>query len=88
MVEATVRAVAKDVPFRGVHAKIVRAEPVSALYEQYKCHHVVSRIGRPDVLLLRRRGFARSFGCDGLCTFGFDAWLSTADNSDLWTGDY
>lgn len=42
MVEQTVRAV-RDVPFQGVRAsrgKITRAEPVSALYEQNRVHHV------------------------------------------------
>ena len=43
MVESTIRAVDSAVPYRGVHAsrgKIVRAEPISALYEQGKVHHV------------------------------------------------
>ena len=42
MVEQTVRAV-RDVSFQGVKAsrgKITRAEPVSALYEQNRVHHV------------------------------------------------
>jgi predicted phage terminase large subunit-like protein len=43
MVETTLRSVDANVPFRGVHAKrgkILRAEPVSALYEQGRVHHV------------------------------------------------
>ncbi len=43
MVEATIRAVDQDVSYRSVHAsrgKIVRAEPVSALYEQGRVHHI------------------------------------------------
>jgi phage terminase large subunit-like protein len=43
MVEATIRAVSRVVPIRMVHAsrgKAVRAEPVVALYEQRKIHHV------------------------------------------------
>ena len=43
LVEATVRMVAADVPFRAVRAsrgKVVRAEPVAALYEQGRVHHV------------------------------------------------
>lgn len=45
MVELTVRTVpnGKDVAYQGVHAsrgKYTRAEPVSALYEQCKVHHV------------------------------------------------
>lgn len=43
MVEHTIRTVDKTVPFRQVHAsrgKHLRAEPISALYEQGKVHHV------------------------------------------------
>jgi len=43
MVEFTVQTVDKTVPFRSVHAsrgKYIRAEPVSALYEQGRVHHV------------------------------------------------
>ena len=43
MIEALVRVVDKNVAYKEVHAsrgKEVRAEPVSALYEQAKVHHV------------------------------------------------
>ena len=43
MVEATLRAVDRNVPFRAVTAsrgKVARAEPVSALYEQGRVHHL------------------------------------------------
>jgi phage terminase large subunit-like protein len=43
MVESVIRAVARHVPVSLVHAsrgKLVRAEPVSALYEQNRIHHV------------------------------------------------
>jgi len=43
MVESTIRTVDKDVSFKAVHAskgKYVRAEPVSAFYEQGRIHHV------------------------------------------------
>lgn len=43
MVESTVRMVDKNVSYVGVHAsrgKYTRAEPVSALYEQRRVHHV------------------------------------------------
>lgn len=49
MVEAVIRAVDRNVPVSLVHAtrgKLVRAEPVSALYEQNRVHHV----GRFDEL--------------------------------------
>jgi phage terminase large subunit-like protein len=59
MVEAVIRAVDRHVPVRLVHAsrgKVVRAEPVSALYEQRRIHHV----GRFDELE------------DQMCTFSID----------------
>jgi hypothetical protein len=43
MVAATLRTVDPNVPFTAVHAsrgKVTRAEPVSALYEQGRMHHV------------------------------------------------
>ncbi|HLY46366.1 MAG TPA: terminase family protein [Stellaceae bacterium] len=43
MVEATLRMVDPDVPFGAVHAsrgKVARAEPVAALYEQGRIHHI------------------------------------------------
>lgn len=49
MVEAVIRAIDRNVPVSLVHAtrgKLVRAEPVSALYEQGRVHH----IGRFDEL--------------------------------------
>jgi predicted phage terminase large subunit-like protein len=43
MVENTIRMIDQNVPYRGVWAsrgKITRAEPISALYEQRRVHHV------------------------------------------------
>ncbi len=43
MVEATIRMVDPTVPFTAVHAargKVARAEPVAALYEQGRVHHL------------------------------------------------
>lgn len=43
MVEAVLRGIAPDIPYAAVHAsrgKITRAEPVSALYERGRVHHV------------------------------------------------
>ena len=45
MVEFVIKASDKSVPYKAVHAsrgKLVRAEPISALYEQGKIHHVGS----------------------------------------------
>lgn len=44
LVEANVHTVRQAIPFRAVHAtrgKMLRAEPVSSLYEQGRVHHVV-----------------------------------------------
>ncbi len=49
MVESTIKTVDRSVPVKLVHAsrgKVVRAEPISALYEQGRVHHV----GRFDQL--------------------------------------
>lgn len=43
LVEATLRTVAPNIPFKAIHAsrgKQARAEPVAALYEQGRVHHV------------------------------------------------
>lgn len=43
MVEANIRAIHPDIPYRSVRAtrgKLTRAEPVAALYEQGRVHHV------------------------------------------------
>lgn len=43
MIETTIRMIDPDVPFTSVHAsrgKVPRAEPVAALYEQGKVHHL------------------------------------------------
>ncbi len=45
LVETTLRSVDPGIPFKAVHAsrgKLTRAEPVSALYEQRRVHHVGS----------------------------------------------
>jgi phage terminase large subunit-like protein len=45
MVEATIRNIDHDVPIKTVHAsrgKVTRAEPISALYEQGRVHHIGS----------------------------------------------
>ena len=45
LVERLIRSVDNQVPYKAVHAtrgKILRAEPISALYEQNKVHHIGS----------------------------------------------
>jgi phage terminase large subunit-like protein len=53
LVEKTLRTVSSSVSFRAVHAsrgKVIRAEPVAALYEQRKVHHVGSLPALEDQL--------------------------------------
>ncbi len=43
MIETIIRTIDPNIPYKGVHAsrgKIIRAEPISALYEQGKVHHL------------------------------------------------
>lgn len=61
LVEAVVRQVDPDVPFRQVRAsqgKLARAEPVAALYEQGRVHHLRGLGALEDQLcLMTTRGF-------------------------------
>jgi phage terminase large subunit-like protein len=60
MVEATLRVVDPTVPFTAVHAargKVARAEPVAALYEQGRVHH----LGAFPALEDQMCGFAHDF---------------------------
>ena len=65
MVEATVRTVDENVPFKAVHAsrgKVIRAEPVSALYEQGRVHHVGAFPTLEDQMCAFAADFDRSRG--------------------------
>lgn len=69
MVEAVMKAVDRNVPITLVHAtrgKVVRAEPIAALYEQGRVHHV----GRFDKLE------------DQMCLFTRDADRSPGNSPD------
>jgi predicted phage terminase large subunit-like protein len=67
MVESTLRTVDPSIPFIAVHAsrgKVIRAEPVSALYEQRKVHHVGSFAMLEDQLCSFTTDFDRArAGC-------------------------
>lgn len=68
MVMSTIKAVDRSVPVKLVHAsrgKVVRAEPISALYEQGRVHHV----GRFDKLE------------DQMCLFSIDNIRSISNGS-------
>jgi phage terminase large subunit-like protein len=48
LVERNIKAVDTNISFKAVHAsrgKAIRAEPISALYEQGKVHHLGTFIG-------------------------------------------
>jgi predicted phage terminase large subunit-like protein len=60
MVESVIRQVEKNIPYRAVHAsrgKAIRAEPISALFEQGRCHLVGSSLSELE---------------DELCSFSSD----------------
>jgi phage terminase large subunit-like protein len=62
-VEATIRSVDPNVSFKAVHAsrgKVTRAEPISALYEQNKVHHVGTFTALEDQLCAFTSDFSRS----------------------------
>lgn len=68
MVETVIRTVDRSVPVKLVHAsrgKIIRAEPISALYEQGRVHHV----GRFDLLE------------DQMCLFSIDNIRNSSNGS-------
>jgi phage terminase large subunit-like protein len=63
LVEATIRSVDPNVSFKSVHAsrgKVTRAEPISALYEQGKVHHVGSFQLLEDQMCSFTSDFSRS----------------------------
>lgn len=63
MVEATLRTVDSRASFKAVHAtrgKVVRAEPIAALYEQQKVHHVGSFATLEDQLCAFTTDFDRA----------------------------
>ncbi len=54
LVERLIRSIDGQVPYKSVHAtrgKLVRAEPISALYEQKKVHHVGSFSNLEDQMI-------------------------------------
>jgi phage terminase large subunit-like protein len=63
MVEATIRAIDSRVSYRSVHAsrgKVVRAEPIAALYEQRRVHHVGTFTALEDQMCAFTSDFDRS----------------------------
>lgn len=63
MIENTIRAVNANVAYKGVHAsrgKAIRAEPISALYEQGRVHHVGDFAKLEDQLCAFTQDFDRS----------------------------
>jgi phage terminase large subunit-like protein len=63
MVAATLRSIDRSVSFKSVHAsrgKIIRAEPIAALYEQAKVHHCGTFAALEDQLCAFAPDFDRS----------------------------
>ena len=70
MVEHTIRTARRNIPYRAVHAsrgKVVRAEPVAALYEQGRVRHVGSLSRLEDQMKnMTRTGYVGSRSPDRL----------------------
>jgi hypothetical protein len=63
MAEGTIRAIDRNVPITAVHAsrgKVTRAEPISALYQQRRVHHVGNFSKLEDQLTAFTSDFDRS----------------------------
>ena len=63
MVEATLRAIDRNVAYRAVTAssgKVARAEPVAALYEQGRVHHVGNFVELEDQMCAFTTAFDRA----------------------------
>src|SRR5205823_732280 len=78
MVEATLRTIDPNVSYGPVHAargKIARAEPIAALYEQGKVHH----LGAFPVLEDQMCAFTRNPGPWSAAGFGRDATSASPD---------
>jgi len=63
MIASTIRSIESNIPFRAVHAsrgKVIRAEPISALYEQGKIHHVGTFTQLEDQMCAFTSDFDRS----------------------------
>ncbi len=80
LVENTIRSVDPNVSYRAVHAsrgKVTRAEPISALYEQGKVHHVGTFQQLEDQLCAFTSDFSRASA--GYCCEQKSSWASRAD---------
>ncbi len=92
MVEATIRTVDVSVPYKAVHAsrgKVVRAEPIAALYEQGR----VSHVGKLDELedqccLMAANGFEGEGSpdrVDALVWALTELMVESVDDDENWT---
>jgi predicted phage terminase large subunit-like protein len=104
MVAATLRVVDGNIPFTAVHAsrgKVIRAEPISALYEQGRVHHVGTFPVLEDQMCAFTSDFDRAragYSPDrmdalvwaltelAVSNSGADAWIKWA--ADLATGSF
>jgi phage terminase large subunit-like protein len=63
MIEATIRSIDPNVSFKSIHAsrgKVTRAEPISALYEQKKIHHLGTFAALEDQLCSFTSDFSKA----------------------------
>jgi hypothetical protein len=82
MVEATVRVVDANVSYKPVHAsrgKVVRAQPVAALYEQSRIHHVGAFPALEDQMCAFTTDFDRA-----AAGFSIDVTRSSGRSANCW----
>ena len=87
MVEHTVRTVSPNVSYRAVHAsrgKVIRAEPIAALYEQGRVHHVGTFPTLEDQLCQWEPGMKSPDRLDALVWALTDLMLEPAVESGTW----
>lgn len=86
MVEHTIRTVNSNAPYKAVHAsrgKVIRAEPVAALYEQGKVHHVGSFPSLEDQLCQWEPGMSSPDRLDALVWALTDLMLGAAPSAGI-----
>lgn len=86
MVELTIRVVDPDVAYKPVHAsrgKQTRAEPVAALYEQGRVHHVGALPQLEDELCQWEPGMASPNRLDALVWALSELMLETGERQDI-----
>ena len=88
LIQHTLRTIRPSIPFRAVHAsrgKVTRAEPISALYEQRKVHHVGARLASWKIRCARSRRISTARAPDIRLT-AWMRWFGRSLSLRSWSG--